>query len=86
MQSYNLIEAKAEQIKGGLLMWVLNIIELMVFGYISAKLVHSTSRWGLTLYTADIERNRIFYFIAALRPFFSSSKFIVGKNSTLAPI
>jgi hypothetical protein len=48
MQSYNLIEAKAEQIKGGLLMWVLNIIELMVFGYISAKLVHSTSRRGLT--------------------------------------
>jgi hypothetical protein len=48
MQSYNLIEAKAEQIKGGLLMWVLNIIEFMVFGYISAKLVHSTSRWGLT--------------------------------------
>jgi hypothetical protein len=85
MQSYNLIEAKAEQIKGGLLMWVLNIIEFMVFGYISAKLVHSTSRWGLTS-VHSIERNRIFYFIAALRPFFSSSKFIVGKNSTLAPI
>jgi hypothetical protein len=86
MQSYNLIEAKAEQIKGGLLMWVLNIIEFMVFEYISAKLVHSTSRWGLTSVHSRHRENRIFYFTAALRPFFISSKFIVGKNSTLAPI
>ena len=33
-----------------------------------------------------MEKQRIFYFIAALRPFFRSSKFITGWTSTLAPI
>lgn len=33
-----------------------------------------------------MEKERIFYFIAALRPFFRSSKFITGWTSTLAPI